>query len=127
MHPYRNCSLILFLLLSMLKSQDIKISQRTADSLYAVSFYNLGKNYYNMSEGDSARVYLNKALELFEAGGFIKQVGVAQNRIAMTYFDLFGNWKKAEKHWLKTLEIREELSDSSGIARVKHYLGKNAL
>ncbi len=123
MEHYRKNTITLILLLVMLNGQETNISQRTTDSLYAVSFYKLGKKYYKLNDSENTLLNLKKALNLFEAGGFIKQVGVAHNRIAMTYFDLYGNPKQAEKHWLKTLEIREELSDSSGIARVKHYLG----
>ena len=123
MHISKRCSFFVCFLLSVLHSQGIGLSQRTADSLYAVSIYEKGKNYYKLDDGDSALLNLEEALELFKAGGFIKQIGVSHNRIAMTYFDVFGDWKMAEKHWLKTMETREELKDSSGIARAKHYLG----
>ena len=123
MHISKRCSFFVCFLLSVLHSQGIGLSQRTADSLYADSLYIAGKNYYKLDDGGNAVLHLEKALELFKAGGFTKQIGVAHNRLAMTYFERLGNWKKAEKHWLKTLEIREGLKDSSGIARAKHYLG----
>jgi tetratricopeptide (TPR) repeat protein len=122
-HFSKRCTLIVCFLFSVLHGQEIGVSQRTADSLYADSLYIAGKNYYKLDDGGNAVLHLEKALELFEAGRFTKQIGVANNRLALTYFWLFGDWKKAEKHWLKTLEIREGLKDSIGIARAKHYLG----
>ena len=122
-HSSKKYSFLACFLLSMLNGQGVTVSQHAADSLYADSLYIVGKNYYKTNDERNALLHLEKALELFEAGGFTKQIGVAHNRIAMTWFDLFGDWKKAEEHWLKTLEIREELNDSTGIARVKHYLG----
>jgi len=79
-------------LFSVLHGQEIGVSQRTADSLYADSLYIAGKNYYKLDDGGNAVLHLEKALELFEAGRFTKQIGVANNRLAMTYFERFGNW-----------------------------------
>ena len=94
------------------------------DSLYADSLYRIGKEYWRNCDGDSALNYLEKSLDIWGKDNLLKQVSIAHNRIAMTYSECFGDWKKAKKHWSKTLEIKENLGDSIGIARVNHYLGQ---
>lgn len=71
--------------------------------------------YENTDSFDSALIYGNKALQVFEDLKDEINVSYAHNNLATTYYKL-GDYPEALEHYLESLSIKERLKDDSEIA-----------
>jgi serine phosphatase RsbU (regulator of sigma subunit) len=130
---YIHSSLLLWMLLSFILPQTIRAGHRE-DSLRVVISGNapvkerlkaysvLGRNYVDMGQLDSARLYLDEGIRIAKKINMIKALPVFYINEGNSYM-MQSNYPKALEYYLGCIAIREQLKDSVGLINAFNSIG----
>ena len=108
-----------------------KIGDKTGTGIFTNTMYLAGFNLHNHN-CSKALEYFNKCLSIAEEMGRIGKwsnyntkgrIAWTLNNIAVTYAECFNNDSLELEFYLKSLSLREEIKDTSGIAQVLSNIG----
>ncbi len=93
-------------------------NSRQADSLFVSAQKHLEQN-----KNTEAITKFQDAFEIYKKLGLYDKTKQTQYYIGLTYASKFGNWKKAEEHWLQALDYATKQGDDLMQARISGNLG----
>ncbi|MDD4777497.1 MAG: sensor histidine kinase [Fermentimonas sp.] len=113
----------LYYSLANLSQSEKYFTELEQESVEANDMYNLGRAYDGFSriamkrkDYVSSLGYAEKALDIFNKGGFKSSEAIALQGIAMVYYQDYNNYSKAKEYALQALDLTKEIGYDTHVA-----------